>query len=253
MSERYSTDEEKLQAVISRDPDAEGHFLYLVSSTKICCRPTCYSRLPCYKNVLFCLTIEEAARLGYRPCKRCKPEIKTGWNKTREIVFRGCVLILRASKEGCKPDIDAIAKMVGASKWHFCRLFKNYTGTTPRKYYLDCVKGKDLLASKVLPLIRTKKYLKRMKKQNDGDKREEERLRDESNGSSESEILTPEDVLGFDFDVLDSMWQQDWLGGDMGGFDSGSEGAQFLDVGQIEQNFMWFCGLSALDESPALQ
>jgi|UPI000151BA9C methylphosphotriester-DNA--protein-cysteine methyltransferase len=213
---RYETFDQKLQAVLNREPDAEGHFLYLVATTKICCRPTCYSRFPNLKNVQFCNTLKEAIEQGYRPCKRCKPEKMSGWNTTRENVAKGCLLIGRAARAGKKPDFDAIAQQVGASKWHFCRLFKNYTGKTPRKYYLECLQGNDPLKRKALPLIRTKKYLQRMRRK--GTDSQDEESGDHSNAAmndhsspEEIELLTPEDILNFSFEDIPSFWQQDWL------------------------------------------
>lgn len=237
MGGRYETFDQKLQAVLNREPDAEGHFLYLVSTTKICCRPTCYSRFPMLKNVQFCNTLREAIEQGYRPCKRCKPEQMSGWNTTRENVAKGCLLIGRAARAGKKPDFDAIAQQLGASKWHFCRLFKNYTGRTPRKYYLECRQGNDPLERKALPVIRTKKYLQRMRKNSDSN----DEGRDDGSGDysddglhaavkyisspEEIELLTPEDILNFNFEDIQSFWQQDWL-------DNGDgESSKFLDTG----------------------
>ncbi|RLV84064.1 Bifunctional transcriptional activator/DNA repair enzyme Ada [Meyerozyma sp. JA9] len=217
----YETFDQKLQAILNRDPGAEGHFLYLVTTTKICCRPTCYSRFPMLKNVQFCNSLKEAIEQGYRPCKRCKPEQVSGWNKTRENVAKGCLLIGRAARAGKKPDFDAIAQQSGASKWHFCRSFKNYTGKTPRKYYLECLQGNDPLERKTLPLIRTKRYLQRMRKNRGKGSGEDHTGEHTAVNSSPEEIgiLTPEDILNFDFEDIQSFWQQDWLGnGDSSNF-----------------------------------
>ncbi|SGZ51090.1 CIC11C00000001518 [Sungouiella intermedia] len=62
-----------------------------------------------------------------------------------------------------KFDVDKVAANVGLSKWHFCRVFKNYTGYTPRKFYLQSRGGK--ITPQPLPLIRTKKFLQQKKRE----------------------------------------------------------------------------------------
>ncbi|MCC8024068.1 MAG: hypothetical protein LIP16_02005 [Clostridium sp.] len=52
----------------------DGKFYVAVKSTKIVCRPSCSSRTPLEKNMVFFDTLEEALKNGYRPCRRCKPE-----------------------------------------------------------------------------------------------------------------------------------------------------------------------------------
>ncbi len=61
-----------LQAMLSRDPRFDGRFYIAVKTTGIFCRPVC-SASPKPENVLFFRTREEAAKQGYRACKRCKP------------------------------------------------------------------------------------------------------------------------------------------------------------------------------------
>lgn len=158
----FSTDEERFRALINRDPEAEGKFFYCVLSTKIFCRPTCYSRLALRQNIIFSDSQEEAMKNGFRPCKRCKPNVKDGWNTTREFVIKGCALIYSISLTGDKFDVSDIFTALGVSKWHFCRAFKNYTGKTPRQFYLQCQKIKiNPTILKPIPIIETKKSLNR--------------------------------------------------------------------------------------------
>lgn len=70
------TEQEKMKAIQTRDKNYDGKFIFGVRSTKIICRPRCPSRLPLEKNVVFFDTIEQAIQGGYRPCKRCKPELQ---------------------------------------------------------------------------------------------------------------------------------------------------------------------------------
>ena len=67
--------EEKISAIKSRDKSYDGRFYVAVKSTKIVCCPSCPSRIPLDKNIVCVDTLEEALENGYRPCKRCKPDI----------------------------------------------------------------------------------------------------------------------------------------------------------------------------------
>lgn len=65
---------EQINAVKNRYKKYDGKFFVAVKSTKIVCLPSCYSRIPLEKNMVFFDTLEEALENGYRPCKLCKPE-----------------------------------------------------------------------------------------------------------------------------------------------------------------------------------
>lgn len=67
--------EEKWQAVIENKVDSDGKFFYGVKTTKIFCRPSCKSKSPLRNNVVFFDNTRQAIDAGYRPCKRCRPDI----------------------------------------------------------------------------------------------------------------------------------------------------------------------------------
>lgn len=60
-----------------RDPEFDGLFVFAVKTTGIFCRPSCPSQ-PRRENVVFFGSIGEAVAAGYRPCKRCQPELANG-------------------------------------------------------------------------------------------------------------------------------------------------------------------------------
>ena len=60
-----------------RDPEFDGLFVFGVKTTGIFCRPSCPSQ-PRRENVVFFGNIGEAVAAGYRPCKRCEPELANG-------------------------------------------------------------------------------------------------------------------------------------------------------------------------------
>ena len=49
----YSTDEQRWAAVQTRDPGADGQFVYAVRTTGVYCRPSSSARQPKRENVLF--------------------------------------------------------------------------------------------------------------------------------------------------------------------------------------------------------
>src|SRR5216683_263986 len=60
-------------AVEKRDVQADGRFVYAVSSTGVYCRPSCPSRRPARRHVEFYAKPLEAESAGYRACLRCRP------------------------------------------------------------------------------------------------------------------------------------------------------------------------------------
>lgn len=60
-----------------RDASYDGVFCFGVRTTGIFCRPSCPSR-PKPEHLEFFRGAGEAVRAGYRPCKRCQPELAGG-------------------------------------------------------------------------------------------------------------------------------------------------------------------------------
>lgn len=69
------SEEEKWDAVVRCDTSLNGMFFYGVKTTKIFCRPSCPSKQPLRRNVAFFDAVEEACAHGFRPCKRCRPDL----------------------------------------------------------------------------------------------------------------------------------------------------------------------------------
>jgi AraC family transcriptional regulator of adaptative response/methylated-DNA-[protein]-cysteine methyltransferase len=119
------------RAVVRRQADADGRFFYSVKTTGVYCRPSCPSRRPRRENVAFHETREDAERLGFRPCRRCRPGAPTLLQRREAAVSRACRLIDSAEDE---PRLDEIARAVGMSRFHFHRIFRAVTGVTPKRY-----------------------------------------------------------------------------------------------------------------------
>lgn len=123
-------------AVISRDPAADGRFVYAVKTTGVYCRPSCASRQAKRQNVVFYRAPEAAEAAGYRPCKRCRPKEAAGDDPALRRVRRACEVIDAALHEGeaGPPALTALASEVGTSPHHLLRLFQRHLGITPKEY-----------------------------------------------------------------------------------------------------------------------
>lgn len=124
-------DEERWAAVQAKDPRLDGEFVFAVKTTGIYCRPSCPARPARRHNVEFFDTTVEAARAGYRACKRCKPDGVSQALVRQELVLQACQAIER-SESGL--SLDDLAAKVGLSPHHFHRIFKASAGLTPKQY-----------------------------------------------------------------------------------------------------------------------
>jgi len=118
-------------AVCGHDASQDGQWFYSVRTTGVYCRPGCASRQPLRKNIAFYETKEEAAAAGFRPCKRCRPNEGSIADRHIAAVERACTLI-RASD--ALPTLVELAEAAHISRFHFHRVFKQVTGTTPRDW-----------------------------------------------------------------------------------------------------------------------
>ena len=119
------------KAVAARDRAAEGMFLYGVQTVGVYCRPGCPSRRPRRENAVFFADAAEAEAAGFRPCKRCRPTEAAADARQRRAVEKACRLIAAAERT---PTLAELAREVGIARHHFHRLFRRFTGTTPRDY-----------------------------------------------------------------------------------------------------------------------
>ncbi|MBG0827981.1 DNA-3-methyladenine glycosylase 2 family protein [Planomonospora sp. ID67723] len=135
------------RAVAARDARFDGRFYTAVTSTRIYCRPICPARTPASRNVRFYRHAASAEAAGFRPCKRCRPELSPGdpgWDHRGDLVGRA----LRLIEEGVADDagITGLAGRLHITERHLHRLFTAELGAGP----LAVARTKRLLLAKQL-------------------------------------------------------------------------------------------------------
>ena len=119
-------------AFLARDPRWDGRFVAAVRTTGVFCRPTCTCRKPLRRNVRFFRSPDAAARAGYRPCKRCRPELAGGASEAdRRLAARALALMRRSPGEAW--PIARLARELAMSPSSFARHFRAGAGTTPAR------------------------------------------------------------------------------------------------------------------------
>lgn len=126
----YLNDTLMWNAITYCDGAYDGLFFYAVKSTGICCRPSCKSRTPLRKNVSFYPSVSLAIQDGYRPCKRCRPDLIQSTEE--EVIFTAKQIIEQEYHNSL--TLDQLARHVGMSKYHLQRLFKKIIGISPLEY-----------------------------------------------------------------------------------------------------------------------
>lgn len=124
-------DEERWAAVLAKDKQGDGEFVFAVKTTGIYCRPSCPARPAKRQNVEFFDTTVQAAKAGYRACLRCKPDGVSQEHARHALVLQACQAIEQSESV---LSLDDLATKVGLSPHHFHRIFKAATGLTPKQY-----------------------------------------------------------------------------------------------------------------------
>jgi AraC family transcriptional regulator, regulatory protein of adaptative response / methylated-DNA-[protein]-cysteine methyltransferase len=128
---RFATDAQRWAAIVRRAASADGQFCFAVCTTGVYCRPSCGARRALRKNVRLFEDAAAAERAGFRACKRCHPNAAGLAQRHAAMVARACQRIDNAET---MPDLAALAREAGTSRFHFHRLFTRHMGMTPKAY-----------------------------------------------------------------------------------------------------------------------
>ncbi|MBY0452290.1 MAG: helix-turn-helix domain-containing protein, partial [Bdellovibrionaceae bacterium] len=111
-----------------RDPKFDGRVYFGVKTTGIYCRPICPAR-PHRQNVSFYSTQAAAEAAGYRPCKRCRPDLSPlspQWQGSAAVIGRALEAIKKA-----EVPLSEVAERMGMTDRHLRRLFSEHVGASP--------------------------------------------------------------------------------------------------------------------------
>lgn len=124
---------EQWQQVLERDSSADGRFFYAVKSTRIYCKPSCPSRRPTRKQVMFFTTQAAAEAAGYRPCRRCEPERVTPKDDPQAETITTAMAYLKKHAEE-RIRLADVARATGVGRLTILRGFKRVFGVSPGQY-----------------------------------------------------------------------------------------------------------------------
>lgn len=124
------------QAVVSRDKQADGQFVFAVCSTGIYCRPSCPARRPRREHVSFFLSATAAEQAGYRACRRCQPEQVVLVVPQADIVVQICRYIASHLDDALR--LTDLSRHFYVSPYYLQRIFKRIMGVSPRQYAAAC-------------------------------------------------------------------------------------------------------------------
>lgn len=129
------------KARLSRDIRFDGQFFTAVLTTGIFCRPICPARAPKPENVTYYQSAELAQKSGFRPCKRCFPQLAPNIPLPRKIKQ-----ITQAYYEHSH-SIKKCAQHLNMTERQIHRLFTQYYGLSPTEFFHQ---QRLLLAHKLL-------------------------------------------------------------------------------------------------------
>ena len=120
------------RAVDSRDQRFDGWFVTAVQTTGIYCRPSCPAVTPKPENVQFHPTAAAAHRLGFRACRRCRPDAAPGspeWDTRADVVGRAMRLIADGVVD--RDGVPGLASRLGYGTRHLTRMLVAELGAGP--------------------------------------------------------------------------------------------------------------------------
>ncbi|HWQ75684.1 MAG TPA: AlkA N-terminal domain-containing protein [Syntrophomonas sp.] len=131
----------------AHDSRFDGHLFVGVSSTGIYCRPICRAKAAKEENCNFFISAAAAEAAGFRPCRRCRPELAPGLSisDSASRIAQGAAIIM---EENCLTDlkISDLAGMLNITSRHLRRVFSAQFGVSPVQY----LQSRRLLLAKCL-------------------------------------------------------------------------------------------------------
>jgi AraC family transcriptional regulator, regulatory protein of adaptative response / DNA-3-methyladenine glycosylase II len=123
------------RALATRDRQFDGRFFVGVTTTGIYCRPVCAARTPRRDKCRFFATAVEAERAGFRPCRRCRPELAPGQAPVDAVRRTARVAVARIAAgalDDCG-DLERLARELGVSSRQLRRSVQRVYGASPAR------------------------------------------------------------------------------------------------------------------------
>lgn len=127
---------QKWQAVATRDISKRSAFVWAVRTTGIYCRPGCPARTPKEINVEYFNSAMEARDAGYRACKKCQPDDDAHLLYEAEVnlVASAVAWVDRALEAGDDSSLNNLYAALGKDEAEVRRIIRRYLGITPRSF-----------------------------------------------------------------------------------------------------------------------
>jgi AraC family transcriptional regulator, regulatory protein of adaptative response / DNA-3-methyladenine glycosylase II len=125
-------DQQRYQALASKDTRFDGVFFTAVTSTGVYCRPSCPAITPKRAHVRFYSTAAAAQEAGFRACKRCRPDASPGspeWNIRADVTGRAMRLIADGIVD--RAGVGGLASELGYEQRQVRRLLTSELGAGP--------------------------------------------------------------------------------------------------------------------------
>jgi AraC family transcriptional regulator of adaptative response / DNA-3-methyladenine glycosylase II len=124
------------QAIITHDSRFDGRFFVAVKTTRIYCRPICRVKSPMRKNCTFYTHAAEAEVAGYRPCKRCRPELAPGSSPMEVSSQLARTTALHINQDFLADNsLEELAARIGVTDRQMRRAFHAEFGVSPIEYW----------------------------------------------------------------------------------------------------------------------
>jgi AraC family transcriptional regulator of adaptative response / DNA-3-methyladenine glycosylase II len=144
------------QAVMTRDARFDGRFFVAVKTTRVYCRPICRVKTPMRKNCQFFSHAAAAEAAGFRPCKRCRPELAPG-SSSMEVSSQ----LARSAAFHINQDflaehsLSELAAKLGITDRQMRRVFREEFGVSPVQFWQTqrLLLAKQLLTDSTMSVI----------------------------------------------------------------------------------------------------
>lgn len=146
-----------VRAIEARDPRFDGVFFVGITSTMIYCRPICPARISHPEHRRFFDSAAAAERAGFRPCRRCRPELAPGRalvNAVSRLAHAAAHRIAAGALDG--RSVPDLAHDLCVSERHLRRALEREFGVTPVQLAQThrLLLAKRLLTDTTLPVTR---------------------------------------------------------------------------------------------------